>query len=597
MSVIELKCSPSHIFIRSDDNSIMKDLQKLTIATLGKPDNDKEWFIISITDFPALLPVLHEFNLASTSLREIAALYNAHTKKEREVKKVIFIPSQPTIETRGNWLYLRDMPEAIIPALDEELSYDYPKKKHIKAVEQGLWDGKKHLLKKYEDHYRCRRGLLERVLLLLKSKDVRYVQKQLTHKIPDPTFETTYNGPQLWEHQEVAFTKCRTKESGIISIATGGGKTILMTRLTQYYSVPTNIFINSVDVARQLYNVFVKTLGSENVGFIGDSECEVAPKKINIILLPTAFLALWSLGITKKWKVTLTEEGKKEYKLKQCTVSTVFYQTIVDTILNAKMSLFDECDILGAETYSAVSACTHSLYNFGFSATPYRNDGKDLEIEAGCGRVIYEIGVSDLIDVGVLVPAEVHIYAVPRSIDLKSSNYSSIYKVCIKENSLRNLMITKIAKQFTDQGMVGIILVKRIEQGKELHRRLKHEGVDSKFLQGRDSAITRLKAIVMLQKRDLQVIVTTLFGRGTDIPELDFGIRAKAEGATIIDKHNSDISQVTGRILRKIPGKSIAYMVDFIDPYLFLRDHSQARIDAYKDERRFEVIFKEFTQE
>lgn len=576
----------------------MEKLMELTdsFAQNYLTEKDAEILKTDISNFPKLVPIFRmpEFAIDPTLLREMASDFNLHMKKVREL-------TQPSIEVKGNWIHLKNIPEEVIPDLDEELSYDFPDKEHIKSVEQGLWDGRKRLLKKYEDHYRCRKGLLQRVSLFLKGKDIQYIFQQTFDAVFQPKLLLKYCGPTLWEHQEEAFTVCRTKKSGIVSIATGGGKTVLMTRLAHYFSASTNIFINSVDVGRQLQSVFVKCFGFENVGFIGDSTCEIVPKKVNIILLPTAFLALWSLGEIKRWKIKITPEGKKEYKLKKCTVSTKFYQSIVDTILDAKMSLYDECDNLGAETYSAVSACTTSQFNFGFSATPYRNDGKDMEIEAGVGRIIYSISVSDLIDRDILVLPEIHIYPVPRSVELKGRlPYPSIFKSCIKENSLRNLMITIIAKRFVNQGLTGIIIINRIDQGREINRRLKHEEINSKFVYGKDSSLTRTKVVNMLKKREISVIVTTLFGRGTDIPELQFGIRAKAEGATKTGKPNSDIIQTLGRVLRKDPNnpnKTKAYWVDFIDPYPYLREHSQARIEAYKSERNFEVKFREFIQE
>lgn len=571
-----------------------------------------ETLVTDISNFPKLLPIfkIPEFQLKPDTLRQLAAAYNANKRKERE--KQIEKIETTTIEIKGNWLHLKNLPKKIIPRLDMELSYEVQGAEHSENFKKGTWDGRKHLLRKYdyqdEIHYQCRKGLLERVMLLLKGLKITYSQIYISGGFPKRTINATYQGPHLWKHQKEALVECIRRKSGIISIATGGGKTVLMTRLVESFPHPTNVFINSVDVGRQLYSEFAKNLGSTNVGFIGDSDCDIVPNKINIILLPTAFLALWSSGVLKRWKVKVTPEGKKEYKLKKCTVSTSFYASIVDTILNGKVSFYDECDYLGAETYSAVSACTKSMFNFGFSATPYRNDGKDLEIEAGCGRIIYTISVSDLIDQGVLVPAEIHIYAVPRTIDLKiptkngkiPHRYPAIFKACIKENSTRDLMITHIAKEWIDQGLIGIILVNRIDHGKELKKRLKNHGIKAQFIYGQDSSLVRTKAINMLKKRAFDVIVTTLFGRGIDIPELQFGIRVKGEGSKKTNNPNSDVPQFTGRILRKDPNnpnKTKAYIADFLDPYPYLRDHSQDRLDAYHSERGFTVVFKELDLE
>lgn len=590
----------------------MKKLIELTssFAQQYPTDGGGSALIVDISDFPKLLPILRmdEFQPDNAeTILQLAAGFNTWMKENKKTK----IQIETTIKIKDNWLYLKDIPKKIIPRLDMELSYYIMGAEFSPNFKKGEWDGRKHFLRKYdyqdETHYRCRKGLLERIILLFNGLNIKYnILRHPTDK-PKKTIYTKYQGPTLWKHQNEALVQCIRKTSGIIAIATGGGKTVLMTRLVTSFPFATNVFINSVDVGRQLYSEFAKNLGSENVGFIGDSSCDIVPNKINIILLPTAFLALWSGGVLKRWDVKVTDEGKKEYKLKHCRVSTVYYTSIVDTILNAKMSLYDECDYLGADTYTAVSACTKSIVNFGFSATPYRNDGKDLEIEAGCGRIIYSISVSDLIDQGVLVPAEIHMYAVPRSIDLTKpakdgkvpQTYPAFFKVCIKENSVRDVIITQITQEFVDQGKIGIILVNRLDHGKNLQRRLKDHGIKARFLYSKDSSIIRNKTITMLKNHAIDVIVTTLFGRGVNIPELNFGIRAKGEGVTKTNKPNSDIIQTTGRVLRKDPknpDKTKAYWADFIDPYPYLREHSQFRLDAYNSEKGFTVIFKEFSE-
>lgn len=600
--MIKIKYQPPKIILSSTDH--FEQLKKLTsdFAQHYQTDSSygRSWVILTnIENFPKLIPIFRmpEFQLDSDTLRNLAASYNVYMRKQRKTTpKVQQLGT--VMEIKDNWLYLRDIPKKIVPILDMELSYNVIGAEHSANFKKGEWDGRKHLLRKYdyqdEIYYRCRKGLLERILLLFKGLNIHYIIKQPAAIPQKKIIKARYKGPNLWKHQEEALVQCIRKKSGIISIATGGGKTVLMTRLVESFPHPTNVFINSVDVGRQLYSEFAKNLGTENVGFIGDSSCEIIPNKINIILLPTAFLSLWSSGVLKRWKVKVTDDGKKEYKLNKCTVSTAYYPSIVDTILNAKVSFYDECDYLGADTYTAVSACTKSEFNFGFSATPYRNDGKDLEIEAGCGRIIYTVSVSDLIEQKVLVPPEVHIYAIPRTVELESNpRYPSIFKRCIKENSTRDLIITRITKEFVIQGMIGIILVNRIDHGKSLHRRLEDNGIKTRFIYGKDSSLIRTKTINMLKKREINVIVTTLFGRGVDIPEINFGIRAKAEGTTKTNKPNSDVLQTLGRVLRAHPGKKKAYWVDFIDPYPYLREHSQFRLDAYNSERNFTVILKE----
>jgi len=485
------------------------------------------------------------------------------------------------IENNGSILKIFNFPKDKEILLDQTMSYT---KLGAEFSADPKNDDTRHFLFLRKEYLELRNGLLIRLIEFLEN-NIRKPYKIIQPKQNIQFLDLQYRGPPLWQHQNEALAVCLNKQNGLVFIPTGGGKTFLMTKLTAERNVKTNIFINSVDVAYQLLEAFEKNL-SEPIGFIGDQTVDICAY-INIILLPTAYLALQKTGckILTENKIAI----ESEYNFKEIKIPERYHE-IVEIIKQADMSLFDETDVLGAKTYAIVSQNTNSYYNFGFSATPWRNDGKDMEIEAGLGRKIFEISMQELIDQNILVPAKIHILEIPGDISPVPKAYPSIFKLCIVNNETRNLMIRDIC--LNEVGNKGIILVNRLYHGRNLKKILTAVGLNVTFIHGDHSIVHRKKAITLLETGELDVIITTLFARGTNIPSLDYLIRACAEGTTPTGKPNTNLIQMTGRVIRSFKHKTEGRIYDFYDPYPKLLDHSKARVFTYESEPAFKIIWK-----
>ena len=295
-------------------------------------------------------------------------------------------------------------------------------------------------------------------------------------------------------------------------------------------------------------------------------------------------------GHIKKW-VAEQVEGETIFKQQPVTLDPNKYQEVSLFLRQAQLVLFDEIDrTQGPKTYNTLSQCLSPVRFYGFSATIHRNDTAQLEIDATVGMLnLYTLSASDLIQRGVLVKPTIYWVRVPQDIPNPGKTYASIYARTIPNNETRNNLIVKYAKRFVTAGHTGIIAVNTLKHGKLLFKLLSMTNIRVEFLHGKHSGATRQKFIRLLELHDLDVIVTTLFDRGTNIPSLGFVIRAMGEGMSRSGFPHSHVLQLAGRVLRSCPNKHSAIIVDFYDPYPYVRDHSQSRLMTYRSESEFVI--------
>ena len=220
-------------------------------------------------------------------------------------------------------------------------------------------------------------------------------------------------------------------------------------------------------------------------------------------------------------------------------------------------------------------------HRFGLSATPYRDDRQDLLLEAALGPKLYRANASVLIQKGYLVPPRIRYHAVPAfKVVTGRADYQEVYQHYIVNNKRRNGMIAEQALALAGQGRSVLILVSQVAHGEALRELLP----DVPLVQGSDSAGHRHHIFRELQdRRRLIVIATTLADEGLDIPSLRAVILASG------GKSETRALQRVGRALRTAPGKTEALVVDFFDNAPFLKEHSMARLELFRNEPAFRV--------
>lgn len=460
--------------------------------------------------------------------------------------------------------------------LDDVLSYFISGYQFTKAYKTGWWDSKKQRWEKWDgkkhlllSNLRFLKGLLPKVEVILKNNGVKYtiVDKRkavkLKKKIKTKNIESR-------PYQDLALDVSLKEKGGIIKSATGSGKSVMITQLIACTNVKTMVYVIGIDLLYQMKETFEKMLGTK-VGIIGDGVADI--KKINVC---TVWTAANVLG--KKYVPMDDEDRSKKEKLKAANKAK-----IVKAIKESEMAIFDECHMLATDTLQAINnASVSAYYKYGYSGTPWRDDGADLLIEAVCGKNIIEITATELIKDGWLVEPTIHFLDVPPMSKLPDK-YPSIYKEYIVDNEVRNDKIIKAASKLVESGRKVLILVKTLRHGKILLEELEQDYVVY-FVKGDIDSDERTWIRQEFIKNGIDIIVASVvYDQGVDLPNLDALVLAGS------GKSSGRALQRLGRVIRPYPGKKNAIVVDFIDNAKYLLSHTAARMEIYRTEAGFKI--------
>jgi len=263
----------------------------------------------------------------------------------------------------------------------------------------------------------------------------------------------------------------------------------------------------------------------------------------------------------------------------------VFDITVEDThCFFANNILIHNCQHWRASTCQLIARELKSAYyTYGLSATPFRDEGDDILIQACFGKKIAEISASQLIRDGYLVRPDikmVHVHG-PKSI---YKQWQSIYKEQVVENKKYNGMIANIANAYIGQERLVLILVRQIGHGKVLKSMIP----GSIFLSGNSSKKDRETGVKNLRNKYISCIISTLFDEGIDVKPLDTVILG-GQG-----RSKSRALQRIGRILRNFTDddgkkKKKATAIDFCIHQKYLLNHAIARQKIYQTEPEFMV--------
>ena len=437
-----------------------------------------------------------------------------------------------------------------------------------KSGEFKHWDGRKHLLSR---NLIFPSGLQARIEEFFQLYGVDY---QIEDKRPKIKLGESLKIKKYMPrpYQQEALEQAIKHGRGIIRVGTGGGKTMGAAMIAAHYNLPTIIYVVGKDLLYQFHNEFCEILGKKHVGIIGDGKCEI--KRINICSIWTA---ITSFGL--KNKVSLEDEDwAPEIKIKDNKIK----QQIKIAVENSNVAIYDECHFLATDTLQSIYKASKKCgFHFGMSGTPWRDDGADLLLESICGKVIYNLPSSKLIENKYLVKPKIVLLESPH-MDLPK-NYQTVYNRYITNNEDRNFLIKDVTEKLVKKGRKVLILVRYLAHGNTIAESL---NLPLYFVNGSIDGETRQQVKKDFEEGKLKVLIaSSVFDIGVDIPSLDALVLAGG------GKSSVRALQRIGRVIRTNPGKKNAIVVDFIDNARYLLDHSATRIAVYRTEPDFLLSF------
>tara|TARA_B100000131_G_C18120639_1_gene612799 strand:- start:951 stop:2468 length:1518 start_codon:yes stop_codon:yes gene_type:complete len=471
-----------------------------------------------------------------------------------------------------------EVPPDILKKLDSLMSYDHPGYRYMNGGQGGYglsgkyggWDGKIRLLSK---SMRFPIGLLNKAADFFDEHNIKYEiedrRPTIAYGSPVPINTSNYS---LRKYQEDVLSASKKAESGIIRVATGGGKSLIIASLVASYNIPSVVYVIGIELLYQMKKTIENAYGIE-CGVVGGGECDVS-KDVTIMTIWSAAAAF-----NKKAKVSdndVTQDSSSQIKkLNKAAVRK--------KVEDAQLFIFDECQYAASETLQFLHrASTAARHRFLLSGTPWRDSGDDILIDAVAGEKFCDISATKLINLNYLVPPDIHFINVPvmRGVGKK---YHDVYKNYIVENEDRNKLICKAASKLVKAGKKVLILVVRVQHGRTLMKKLEDD-FNVKFLDGAKSAKERMSTIEDVKDGKIDILIASkIFDQGVDIPELDALILAGS------GKSSGRALQRIGRVIRPCDGKKKAIVVEFFDNCKYLRDHSEARIKIYKSEPGFNI--------
>lgn len=383
-------------------------------------------------------------------------------------------------------------------------------------------------------------------------------------------------------YQKDAIEKAVNNQRGLIKIATGGGKTVVGAGIIAALGVrPAIFYVTSRDLllqAKSEIERFVRLSGQNiEVGAVGGGF-----KKVRDITVMTVQTAIRACG-EKYLRFDEEDEDDK-------TEIDDIKKDVADLIHSAKLCICDEVQHWRAETCQVIADHSFSCFwRYGMSATPWRDAGDDILIDACFGKLICDINASFLIRHGFLVKPYISFIPIKNMKGQKLGPWATTYRQGIVENMHRNEWIANLAQNLVQNNRMVLVLVQQITHGEILNAMIPN----SVFMHGQSGGKKRKEHIELMRSGKAPVTISsTIFDEGIDVRPLNSLILAGG------GKSATRALQRIGRVIRPFTypdgtKKEDAYVYDLWDHLKYCTSHSMSRRKIYLTEDQFEVEMAE----
>jgi superfamily II DNA or RNA helicase len=334
---------------------------------------------------------------------------------------------------------------------------------------------------------------------------------------------------------------------GILSLQTGGGKTVCALYIASQLRLPTLVIVHNTFLRDQWEERIRSFLPNARIGRVQADKVDVIDRDFVIAMLQTVSM--------------------KELDVK-------VFEPIGFVIV-------DECHHIASEVFVQALPKVTSKYMLGLSATPERKDKLMFVINWLLGPMLFKSDTGDSVDRQVSV--EVYEY---ENTDPKFNEivYSSSGMTCVPlmvnklaECADRTRWITHIIEDVLDEGRQILVLTDRVQHAKDVYAGLSDEIRERACILGQ-GVKADIRA-VYLKTKAILIATYSMCKEGFDCPTLNTLVMATPR---------PDIDQIVGRILRV--EKSVRTLhpiiVDIVDPQF--RRQFQERNSLYR-RRQYQI--------
>lgn len=335
---------------------------------------------------------------------------------------------------------------------------------------------------------------------------------------------------------------CPEPRDGIISLQTGGGKTVCALFIASKIGVQTIVLVHNTFLLDQWIDRISSFLPKARIGRLQGDTIDVENKDIIVAMLQSVAL--------------------KEYD------KSVF--------ANIGMVIVDECHHIASEAFSRAIPKLTCKYMLGLSATPERKDKLMHVINWFLGPILYMSNTADKIDAGVKV--EVYEFNdADEDFNTIIYNNSGVMFTSLMVNKLvafeaRNKFINEIIQDvFEDTQRQILVLTDRVEHTETILKNLPEEIRSQSCILGRK--VSSKDRADFCESRRILIATYQMVKEGFDVATLN---------TLVIATPRPDVDQIVGRILRvEKEGRKInPLIIDIVDSAF--RRQFQERLGLYR---------------
>jgi superfamily II DNA or RNA helicase len=328
---------------------------------------------------------------------------------------------------------------------------------------------------------------------------------------------------------------------GIISLQTGGGKTVCALYIASKIQMPTIVLVHNTFLRDQWIDRIKAFLPKARIGSLQADVVDIDNKDITVAMLQSVALKEYPPGTFERFGLVIV----------------------------------DECHHIASEAFSRAVpklTCKHML---GLSATPERKDRLMCVINWFLGPMLYKSDAGDKVDEKVKV--EVYEFVGDEKYNEIIYNNSGVMFTTLMINKVveyepRNTMVAGLIEDLADEdGRQLLVLTDRVGHTKTLFDLLPDHKKDMACILGRDvPAKTRAE---WCASKKILIATYQMCKEGFDVATLN---------TLVIATPRPDVDQIVGRILRveKKGRKVDPLIVDIVDESF--RRQFQERLSLYK---------------
>lgn len=340
---------------------------------------------------------------------------------------------------------------------------------------------------------------------------------------------------------------CPEPRDGIISLQTGGGKTVCALYIASKIQMPTIVLVHNTFLRDQWIDRIKSFLPKARIGTIQGEVVDVDDRDIVVAMLQSVCM--------------------KEYP--------------PNTFKSFGLVIVDECHHIASEAFSQSLSKLTSKHMLGLSATPERKDKLMYVINWFLGPMLYRSNTADKVDEKVRV--EVYDFD-PQDEEYNAIIYNNqgvmfttlmINKVA--EYKPRNDLIVNLLDDLAQEDRQILVLTDRVEHTKTLFESLPDKVKEQACILG--SKVKATERAKFCESKKILIATYAMCKEGFDLSTLNTLVMATSR---------PDVDQIVGRIMRTEKTKRTVHplIIDIVDP-AFRRQFGE-RMRLYR-ERNYQV--------